>query len=271
MRTRGISFGPGEAVSHKTDRPFQVVFVDFGMVVTIPERLRSALRDYAIGVGTRDAYRVVQAYADAGILLPSADLKRLEEATADMFNRTWGIRMGQVRDLAAGEMQYFMQEYRDIVYEAPFQFPVDLLFMFRAIGILSGMATNLDPDFDPWSAGIPFAERLAKEQLQKNWREWLEAAVDLGRMTLKLPAQIDRILTGLERGDLVVQNALAPNTRKAIKSLEQAVNRLTWVVLTVGLLISSVILSGSDKGGYLGTGLMSAALVVLVWGMLRER
>lgn len=264
-------FRPGEPVPHKADRPFQIAFVDFGMVVTIPERLRSALRDYAIGVGTRDAYRVIQAYADAGVLLPGADLKRLEEATADMFNRTWGIRLGQVRDLAAGEIQYFMQEYRDIVYEAPFQFPVDLLFTFRAIGILSGMATNLDPNFDPWGAAIPFAERLAQEELHKNWRGWLEAALDLGRLTLKLPARIDRVLTEIEQGNLVVQNALAPNTRKAIKNLEQAVNRLTWIVLAVGLLISGVILYGYEAGGRPALWLVGAALVVLVWGLLRER
>lgn len=265
------NFRPGEPVPYKADRPFQIAFVDFGMVVTIPERLRSALRDYAIGVGTQDAYRVVQAYADAGVLLPGADLKRLEEATADMFNRTWGIRLGQVRDLAAGEIKYFMREYRDIVYDAPFQFPVDLLFTFRAIGILSGMATNLDPNFDPWGAGIPFAERLAKEQLRRDWRAWLEAALDLGRLTLKLPAQVDRVLTEIERGNLVVQNSLAPNTRKAIKNLELAVNRLTWMVFVIGLLISGVILYDNEAGESPALWLIGAALGVLVWAMLRER
>jgi predicted unusual protein kinase regulating ubiquinone biosynthesis (AarF/ABC1/UbiB family) len=146
-----------------------------------------------------------------------------------------------------------------------------LLFTFRAIGILSGMATNLDPNFDPWGAAIPFAERLAQEELHKNWRGWLEAALDLGRLTLKLPARIDRVLTEIEQGNLVVQNALAPNTRKAIKNLEQAVNRLTWIVLAVGLLISGVILYGYEAGGRPALWLVGAALVVLVWGLLRER
>ena len=165
-------FRPGEPVPYHPDRPFQIAFVDFGMVAVIPERLRAALRDYAIGVGTRDAHKVVQSYADAGVLWPGADMKRLEEATADMFQRIWGVRMGPIRELAETEVGYFMQEYRDIVYEAPFQFPADMLFVVRAIGILSGMATNLDPNFDPWAESIPFAERLAKEELQKNWRGW---------------------------------------------------------------------------------------------------
>ena len=63
--------------------PFQLIFVDFGMVAVIPERLRSGLRDYVIAVGTRDAHLMVKAYFDAGVLLPGADRKRLEELHDD--------------------------------------------------------------------------------------------------------------------------------------------------------------------------------------------
>jgi predicted unusual protein kinase regulating ubiquinone biosynthesis (AarF/ABC1/UbiB family) len=131
-----------------------------------------------------------------------------------MFGRLWGIRMGQVRDMAETEYRYFVQQYRDIVYEAPFQFPVDMLFVLRSIGILSGMATNLDPEFDPWSETIPFTERLAQEELQQNWRGWLQEGVDLGQMVLQLPGQVNRVFSTVERGDLTVQTSLAPRCPK---------------------------------------------------------
>ena len=265
------AFQPDDPVPYKADRPFQIVFVDFGMVATIPERLRAALKDYAIGVGTRDAHRVVQSYDDAGVLLPGADKKRLEEATADMFQRLWGVRMGQVRELAVTEAQYFMREYRDIVYEAPFQFPADMLFVIRAIGILSGMATNLDPNFDPWSETIPFAERLAKEELQKDWRGWLQEIVNLAQLTLKLPAQLERVLTEAERGNLTLQTSFSPETRKIIRRLEQSINRLAWMVVAVGLLISGVNFYVSTNGSSLGAWLMGSALFVFLWAMLRAR
>ena len=266
------AFQPDDVIPHKSGRPFQIVFVDFGMVATIPERLRAALKDYAIGVGTRDAHRVVQSYDDAGVLLPGADKKRLEEATADMFQRLWGVRMGQVRELAVTEAQYFMSEYRDIVYEAPFQFPADMLFVIRAIGILSGMATNLDPNFDPWSETIPFAERLAKEELQKDWRGWLQEVVSLGQLALKLPTQLDRILTETERGNLTLQTSFSPEARKTIRRLEQSINRLAWMVVAVGLLISGVNFQvGNTDGSNLGFWFMGLALLVFLWGMLRAR
>ncbi len=260
-----IQFSPGAPVPYQADRPFQIVFVDFGMVAVIPERLRSALRDYAIGVGTRNAVKVVQSYAEAGILLPGADLQRLEEATADMFGRLWGVRMGQVRDLAESEYRYFVKEYRDIVYEAPFQFPVDMLFVMRAIGILSGMATNLDPNFDPWAESIPFAERLAKEEIQNNWQGWLQEGLDLAQLALKLPGQLDKVLADAGRGKFNLQTSLAPDARKTIQRLERSVDRLTWVVATMGLLIVGGNLYAADN--LWGVWMMASAAVVFVWGI----
>jgi predicted unusual protein kinase regulating ubiquinone biosynthesis (AarF/ABC1/UbiB family) len=266
----GTEFRPGDPVPYRADRPFQVVFVDFGMVATIPERLRAALRDYAIGVGTRDAHKVVQSYADAGVLLPGADLKRLEEATADMFQRIWGIRMGQIRDLAETEVSYFMEEYRDIVYEAPFQFPTDMLFVVRAIGILSGMATNLDQEFDPWAETIPFAERLAKEELQRNWRGWLEEVVAIGQLMFRLPDQLDRFLMLAQRGGLTVQTSLAPDARKMVERVEGAINRLAWMVVAAGLLVAGVNSQSAGTENGFSWVFLVLAVVAFLWGLSRK-
>jgi predicted unusual protein kinase regulating ubiquinone biosynthesis (AarF/ABC1/UbiB family) len=204
------------------------------------------------------------------VLLPGADLKRLEEATADMFQRIWGVRMGQIRELAETEVGYFMEEYRDIVYEAPFQFPTDMLFVVRAIGILSGMATNLDPNFDPWAESIPFAERLAKDELQKNWRGWLEEVVAIGQLMFRLPDQLDRFLMLAQRGSLTVQTSLAPDTRKMMERVEGAINRLAWMVVAAALLVAGVNSRSAGEDTGLSWGLLILAVVAFLWGMSRK-
>ena len=83
-------------------------------------------------------------------------------------------------------MQYFLDEYRDMVYEAPFQFPADMLFIMRAMGILSGMATNLDSEFDPWAETMPFAEKLASEQFKQEWQGWGQELIKIGQYLLFL-------------------------------------------------------------------------------------
>ncbi|MCP4660688.1 MAG: AarF/ABC1/UbiB kinase family protein, partial [bacterium] len=113
-------------------RPFQIVFVDFGMVATIPQRLRAAVREYLIGFGTRDAYRIVRAYQRAGMLLPGVDLKRLEEAHEAILQHFWGVPISELRNVVWNEMGYLLREYRDLILEAPFQVQVELLFVERA-------------------------------------------------------------------------------------------------------------------------------------------
>ncbi|RME78413.1 MAG: hypothetical protein D6784_02455, partial [Chloroflexi bacterium] len=200
---------------------------------------------------------------------PGADLKRLEEATADMFKRVWGIRMGQIKDLAEGEIRYFVREYRDIVYEMPFQFPADMLFVIRAVGILSGMATNLDPNFDPWAETIPFAERLAREEVQRSWREWLEEVVTVGQTVFRLPHSLDDVLAQARRGDLTVQTSLAPDLRRRLEKLEASVDRLGWMTAAGSMLVAGAVLYAADAALPAG-GLFGLSALLFLWGLSRR-
>ncbi len=260
----------GEAAAPQASTPFQIIFVDFGMVAVIPERLRASLRDYVIAVGTRDAHRMVQAYVDSGVLLPSADRKRIEELHETLLARFGGVSIGKLSGAAMQQAQALILEYRDLVFEMPFQFPTDMLFAVRAVAILSGMASALDADFDPWAATLPFAERLASDQLTRDWRGALENLADLLRLALRLPTRVDRLLIQAERGELVSQNALAPDAAKAFRRLERSVDRLTWGMVAMGLLVAGMLLRTSDGPERASTALLVAAAVALLWGVTRR-
>jgi predicted unusual protein kinase regulating ubiquinone biosynthesis (AarF/ABC1/UbiB family) len=247
-----------------------LIFVDFGMVAVIPDRLRASLRDYIIGLGTRDAHRIVQAYADSGVLLPGADRKRLEEVHEVLFQKLGGVKMGQLSGVALEQAQMLMADYRDIIYEMPFQFPTDLLFAARAVGILSGIATTLDPEFDPWAATQPFAERLAAEQLGRDARGWLEEIGELARLIVHLPARVDRFITQAERGELTTQMSLAPDATRALRRIERSLDRLTWVVVAVGLLISGTVLRVIEGPSGLSAALLAGAVLTFLWGLTRR-
>ena len=73
-----------------------------------------------------------------------------------------------------------------------------------------------------------------------------------------------------QRGSLVVQTSLAPDARKILERLEGSINRLTWMVVSIGLLIAGVNLYGADSGHDLGLGLMVIALLAFGWGITRK-
>jgi predicted unusual protein kinase regulating ubiquinone biosynthesis (AarF/ABC1/UbiB family) len=269
-----VPFAPGDPVPPPPggqERPFQIVFVDFGMVAVIPERLRGALREYAIGLGTRDAARLVHSYVAAGVLLPGADLRRLEEVHEELFARFWGVSIGSLRDTAFSEASYFLRQYRDLLYELPFQMQVDLLFASRAVGLLAGLATSLDPEFDPWAETLPFAERLAAQELRRDWRGLLREGFAQLQTLLALPRRVDAFLNRAERGGLTLQAALTPESRRMLQRLERSIHRLAWMVVSAALLIAAVMVHADAPNEPYAQGLAVLSALVFLWGVLSKR
>jgi predicted unusual protein kinase regulating ubiquinone biosynthesis (AarF/ABC1/UbiB family) len=265
-----VEFYPGDPVSYQSNRPFQIVFVDFGMAVTIPERLRTALRDYVIGLGTKDAHKMVQAYIDAGALSAHEKVERIEEAHEALFDRLWGVRVGKFRHLAVSEAKYFLKEYRDVIYHAPFQFQADMLFVMRAIGILSGLATHLDPDFDPWTKTIPYAERFAKAKMNKGWMGWQQEAETIVYHVFDLPGQLDRVLKQARLGKLSVRNSFSSDAKKQIQQLEKSIRRLGWMVLSSGLLIAGILFHIQKPESVLSWVLLGCAFLAFLSGIKKN-
>ena len=232
------------------DGTWQLTFVDFGMVGTIPDDLRDGLREVLIGIGTRNPARVVQAYQTIGVILPGADLKLLEQAEAQLFERFWGMSMSELRNVRHREMRQFGMQFRELMYEMPFQLPHNLLLLGRTLGILSGMCTGLDPNFNVWGQMAPYAQKLVAEEGLSNWEAWLDEIGNLFKELIALPSQTGQVLSRLERGEL---NVNTPQVSRQIYHLESAVNRLTGGIVFAAFLFGGVLLyrSGDVALGYL--------------------
>jgi predicted unusual protein kinase regulating ubiquinone biosynthesis (AarF/ABC1/UbiB family) len=248
-------------------RPFRLVFVDFGMVATVPEQVRPYVRDYLVGFVTKDAGRMVRAYQGAGVLLPGADLARLEQMEAELLDRYSGLTLKQVQERAMSEWKNLAHEYRDILYEMPFQLPTDLLFVGRAMAILFGMATALNPDFDPWLAIEPFAKQMATEEMRRDWRDWLGEAEKFTRLVFSLPGQAERFFGQAARGELTVRTAWTPEMMHSVHRVQVAIDRLTGSVIFAALLLAAVgvyVMQGEGAVSYILFALAAVALLVVL-------
>ena len=240
---------------------WKLTFVDFGMVGTVPEHLSDGLRELLIGVGTRNATKVVQSFKTLDVLLPSADLKLLEQAESQLFDRFWGMSMNELRKVDHREMRQFGMQFRELMYEMPFQLPHNLLLLGRTVAILSGMSTGLDPNFNLWSQLAPYAQKLVAEEGLSNWDVWLDEIGNLFKELIALPGQTSNVLTRLERGEL---NVNVPQVNRQIYHLEGAVNRLSGSIMFAAFLFGGVLLF--QKGDIsLAYGFWSLSAVTVLW------
>lgn len=238
---------------------WKLTFVDFGMIGIVPENLSEGLREMLVGIGTRNAAKVVQSFQTLKVLLPGADMKLLEQAEAQMFDRFWGMSMNELRNVDHREMAQFAMQFRDLMYEMPFQLPQNLLLLGRTVAILSGMCTGLDPNFNLWNQLVPYARNLIAEEGTSTWDIWLDEIGDLVKELIALPGQTDRVLTRIERGEL---NVNVPQVNRQIYHLEGAVNRLVGSIVFAAFLFAGVLLfqSGDFKPAYILWILAGAAL-----------
>jgi predicted unusual protein kinase regulating ubiquinone biosynthesis (AarF/ABC1/UbiB family) len=161
-------------------------------------------------------------------------------------------------------------EYRDIIYEMPFQFPTDLLFVGRTLAILFGIATALDPDFDPWQAVEPFARQMAAEEVKQDWRGMVGELEKATRLVLSLPGKTERFLGQATRGELTVRTTWAPDATRTVRRVETAVNRLAAAVVFAALLLAAVAVFVTRGEGVVSYVLFALAAVALLMALFRR-
>jgi predicted unusual protein kinase regulating ubiquinone biosynthesis (AarF/ABC1/UbiB family) len=207
------------------------------MVGRVPESSRRGLRELLMGMGTRDADRIIQAYKMLDILLPGADLDLLRKANEKVFAQFWGKSMSELRDISFDEMHEFMHEFRELLYDMPFQVPQDLLFLARTVAILSGLCTGLDPEFNVWNSLAPYAQKLISSEGLSGSKSWIDELGIIFQKIVGAPGRIMALVERIERGDLEVRSE---KLEFQVRKVEQSVRRVGGAVIVAALIMGGV-------------------------------
>lgn len=249
---------------------WQLTFVDFGMVGRVRPKMKAGMRDLVIAVGTQDAARVVQAYQTLGILLPGADLELIEKAEAEIFSRFWGKNMSELTQVSLEEVAELAGQFRDLLFDLPFQVPEDLILLGRTVGILSGMCTGLDPQFNVWDQITPFARKLIAEEVENRSGRWFDTLTSMARRLVDLPGRTENVLDKVERGRLVVQD---PKLLEQVRRIEGAVARVGIGIIFAALFTGGVQLYLAEAVVYAQVTFSAAGIALLwfIWGSRKSK
>ncbi len=224
-------------------RPFLLIFVDFGMVGRVPSLMGDNLRKIMIAVTRRDARQLTEAYQDLGFFLPGADTERIIEAQTVLLDRIWGRKLLDLANPDPKEVQELTSEFRDLLFDFPFQIPQDFIYLGRALGMVSGLISQLDPEINPWYQIEKYGEQLIRRQSTADFGElgW-ETLLEGIRPYLEMPPRILRLLEMAESGRLTVQQKTDPATVRRQERLERRLSRLSWSVLGAAGMLSATLL-----------------------------
>jgi predicted unusual protein kinase regulating ubiquinone biosynthesis (AarF/ABC1/UbiB family) len=182
-----------------------IEFVDFGMVGSLSNSMKKALKDLFLGFLMRDSRSLVDALARLGFIGEGANLAAIERGLAVMMEQYFGMTLGEARELDIPEVAL---DAGRLLYGQPFQIPAQFAFTGRAISTLVGVSTGLAPEFNFVDVATPYARKFlgldvggARQTIQDILNQLLET----GRILLKLPADLERVITKLDTGQIEVK------------------------------------------------------------------
>jgi predicted unusual protein kinase regulating ubiquinone biosynthesis (AarF/ABC1/UbiB family) len=180
----------------------EIVLVDFGMVDRFSAPKKKGLRSAFTAIMDRDALGLVRALVDMGFIPLTKDIQPLVQFTERIFQK--------YRDISPSELKAMnIEEIGDDIIDAlqlspSIQIPNDFILFGRVVGMLNGLASQLDPETNIIEIATPFAKRFIKAE-EFTPTGVLKQTASTGRALVKLPQLLADFLVTTSRGETRVE------------------------------------------------------------------
>ena len=238
------------------------------MVSQLPTATMDALRDAVVGLATNDAERMVAAFDRLGAILPSADRRQVVQGFQTILRFAYDR---SVRELNNLDIEAIMDEAHDMVFDMPFQMPQNLIYLGRALGMVGGLATMIDPDINLFASLPTFTKQLIeREQRETDWVARISGELrELAQILITLPRQMDTYYKSANRGELSTRSE-SVRLERGLRRVERANNRLAGGIVAASLFLGGVqlrtkgMVKESDRA-------WAAAAAAAMWSFWPER
>tara|TARA_B100000945_G_scaffold223844_1_gene180876 strand:+ start:2958 stop:4625 length:1668 start_codon:yes stop_codon:yes gene_type:complete len=249
---------PGNLAISNTGK---LIFYDFGMMGNISNNLQSRIGSMVKSAALRDASSLVSQLQEAGLISSEIDIGPVRRLVRLM------LKEALTPPFSANIIDKLSGDLYELVYETPFQLPVDLIFVMRALTTFEGVGRMLDQDFNLVSITKPYLISLmsSNNQSPNDLINQLGRQVgELGSKAVGIPKRIDDSLERLEQGDLQLQIRMGESDRQ-FKKMFTAQKSLGHSILMGSLAISSALLVTNSNSNIAILPLVFAGPITIDW------
>jgi predicted unusual protein kinase regulating ubiquinone biosynthesis (AarF/ABC1/UbiB family) len=150
---------PGNILITKDSK---IVFLDFGMVKTVPNDTRVAIIELIKAANEQNYEAYINANKKLGTIAYEAPVGQLAEFTAKMFE-IFGDE-----NLSSESMQKLAFEVLETTRDFPFKLPSDAIYILRVSAIIEGLGTTYIENFNGVKDILPILQRNIPKALGAN-------------------------------------------------------------------------------------------------------
>jgi len=239
----------------------KLIFYDFGMMGNISNNLQKRIGSMVKSAAVRDASSLVKQLQDAGLISRDIDIGPVRRLVRLM------LKEALTPPFSTNIIEKLSGDLYELVYETPFQLPVDLIFVMRALSTFEGVGRMLDPEFNLVSVTKPYLISLmtSNNQSPNDLINQLGRQVgEIGSKAVGIPKRIDDSLERLEQGDLQLQIRMGESDRQ-FKRMFTAQKSLGHSILIGSLSIASALLINNSKSNIAILPLIFAIPIGIDW------
>jgi ubiquinone biosynthesis protein len=217
--------------------PDQLVLFDFGMIGQIDDELTGRLVIGIVAAVKRETDILIEVLADLGSLGRDTDRSVLNRDLANLLNKYYGL---PIRRLEVGTI---LTELIETVRRNDVTLPRDFVAMFKALGTVSGVVLQLDPELNLLELLQPRLNKLLRERFSPGRIARLTgiSAWHVANILRDAPRLLRDTLRGIGRGQFQI-NIRHENLDHLASELDRSSNRLAFSVLIASTIIGSTML-----------------------------
>ena len=239
----------------------KLIFYDFGMMGNISNNLQTRLGGMVKAAALRDASSLVSQLQQAGLISIDIDVGPVRRLVRLM------LKEALTPPFSPNIIEKLSGDLYELVYETPFQLPVDLIFVMRALSTFEGVGRMLDPGFNLVSVTKPYLIELMTSNNQSPndlINQFGRQVGELGSKAVGIPKRIDESLERLEQGDLQLQIRMGESDRQ-FKKMFTAQKTLGHSILIGSLSIASALLVTNKQNNFALLPLFFALPISIDW------
>ena len=239
----------------------KLIFYDFGMMGNISNSLQASLGSMVQSAALRDASSLVTQLQQAGLISKDIDVGPVRRLVRLM------LKEALTPPFSPNIIEKLSGDLYELVYETPFQLPVDLIFVMRALSTFEGVGRMLDPGFNLVSITKPYLIDLMTSNNQTPndlINQFGRQVGELGSKAVGIPKRIDESLERLEQGDLQLQIRMGESDRQ-FKKMFTAQKSLGHSILIGSLIIATALLVTNNQNNFAILPLIFATPISIDW------
>lgn len=217
--------------------PDQTVLFDFGMVGQIDDELMGRLVIGIVAAVKREIDIVIEILADLGSLGRNTDRAVLARDLASLLNKYYGLPLKRL------EVGTVLRELIETVRRSDVMLPRSFVALFKALGTVSGVVLQLDPELNLLELLQPRLNKLLRERFSPGRIARMTgiSAWHMATILRDAPRLLRDTLRGIGRGQFQI-NIRHENLDHLASELDRSSNRLAFSVLIASTIIGSTML-----------------------------